>query len=259
MLLLQTLRYRIELMLLLKENDKVTCINAKRPSDIKFERIYCPDSLNNLQLQNTVIVNLEQELDLIINSFHSETRYEIRRCEKNDLPEVKFIVQPDNNDIIDFMTKYKCFAKDKNSTVINSIIDEVDEMLKLYNNNKIIILSKAYSNINPEEIWVFHIHIVEKGSSARLLASISSCRHGNKNNKTITGRLNRWLHYKEIEFFKNDGYKIYDFGGVDLNNTTKETAQVAQFKKHFSKKIMKYYYAENKAIMASSTGGGGSA
>ena len=242
-------------MLLLKDDNKVISINADRPSDIKFERIYCPDGLENPVLQFALVVNLEQELNIIFDSFHKKARYKIRRCINGDKPVVNFDFSPSIYLIETFIEYYKDFVRDKNSEALNGTTSELLSKLLKFQSLDCLAISSAYSDNYPDN-KVFHVYILDKPvKNVRLLCSVSSFRHSDSNVKSVIGRLNRLLHYRDIEQFKNSGYLLYDFGGVDLNAYSEETANVADFKMQLCDKVLKYYYAENRSLTPKRGGG----
>lgn len=51
--------------------------------------------------------------------------------------------------------------------------------------------------------------------------------------------VNRFLHFEAMKFFKSNGYRIYDLGGIGKNRTT-ET--IDRFKLSFSKNITEEYH-----------------
>ena len=243
-------------MLLLDDRNKVVSINAKRPSDIKFERIYCPDGLENPILQTALVVNLLQDMDIIFRSIHKKSQYKIRRCINGDHPIIEINFSPSVLDVENFIEYYKSFVKDKNSEVLYGTIESLSQKLFLYQKAGIIAISSAYSELYPES-KVFHLYLLNKiDKNVRLLCSISLFRNEASLVKSIIGRMNRLLHFRDIETFKQAGYILYDFGGIDLEAKSQEAKNIADFKMQLSNKVLKYYYSENQAMKPKWGGGG---
>jgi lipid II:glycine glycyltransferase (peptidoglycan interpeptide bridge formation enzyme) len=57
----------------------------------------------------------------------------------------------------------------------------------------------------------------------------------------MTGRANRLLHWEDILYFKNQGYEIYDLGGITLDESNKEGQAIAKFKRCFGGTLIKEY------------------
>ena len=95
---------------------------------------------------------------------------------------------------------------------------------------------------------VMHSYLIDKYSgNARLLQSASHYRElADKNLRANIGIANRFLHYKDIEYFKENRYKIYDFGGIS-ENQIEEEIKIAKFKKGFGGQ--EFYCADYLSIL----------
>jgi lipid II:glycine glycyltransferase (peptidoglycan interpeptide bridge formation enzyme) len=60
------------------------------------------------------------------------------------------------------------------------------------------------------------------------------------------GLANRYLHYKDIEYFKEKKYKIYDFGGISKNKNEDEL-NIAKFKQGFGGREL--FYADYISVL----------
>jgi lipid II:glycine glycyltransferase (peptidoglycan interpeptide bridge formation enzyme) len=58
--------------------------------------------------------------------------------------------------------------------------------------------------------------------------------------KKLSGYLNRYLHWYAIKKFKSENFKIYDFGGINLDRNS-ETYGITKFKLSFGGEIIKQY------------------
>jgi lipid II:glycine glycyltransferase (peptidoglycan interpeptide bridge formation enzyme) len=72
--------------------------------------------------------------------------------------------------------------------------------------------------------------------SASLFRSYDDNLHRN-----LIARANRLLHWEDIKYFRDLKYLIYDFGGIDLDLSNKETKTIGEFKKGFGGQIVKEY------------------
>lgn len=232
-------------MLVYTNENEVDIINAFRPIEFKYSRIYCPDGIEHPNLQVTNIINLEQDIDLIYQNFSKNIKNETNKCKKNDEPFFEYVSKCNNEIIDDFIKKYQSFAEDKSCAAIKNVIEEVYNSHLNFANKNCLIISKIGSNKMSKKHIIFHTYLIDENSkTVRLLASISNYRHLKIEDKKIIGRLNRLLHFEDIKYFKDLGYYIYDFGCVNLTAKDGDGKNIADFKLGFSKKFLKYYYGK---------------
>lgn len=57
----------------------------------------------------------------------------------------------------------------------------------------------------------------------------------------VIGRANKYLHWQGMLFFKEQGFRIYDFGGLSLEKDNREQQNINKFKKRFGgSEVMEY-------------------
>ncbi len=69
--------------------------------------------------------------------------------------------------------------------------------------------------------------------TVRLQYSASFFRDQDRENRALTARANRWLHWRSMLCFKSRGAAHYDWGGLFEDESTPERAGLNQFKKEF--------------------------
>lgn len=161
---------------------------------------------------STLILNLEDDLDKIQNGFSKETKYEIRRAEKE---KISFQIE---NDKEKFLENYNRAANILNITKLTF------ERVNSFGEN--LIITKAVYN---EKNIIYHGYLKFK-NRVRLLYSVRNLDKNIENK--IYGFANRYLHFKDIEFFKNQNIKYYDFGGVSKSKDLK-LQNIDKFKMSF--------------------------
>lgn len=232
-------------MITIKKNGKTICINAlipkKNPEErIDYQCIYAPLSMQ-ATAQKTLSIPLDCDEDIIFNSFKKETRYEIKRALRTDLPIVNFTETPTEDEITRFMTEYAAFAEDKNSDIMRSVVSDVHEMMYDYKNNDIILMSSIKTESSSEPL-VWHVYLLDRDvMNARLACSISLFRNLDASKKSMIGRLNRLLHWEDILYLKKKGFVCYDLGGISSANEF--VANIERFKREFCNREEIYYYA----------------
>jgi len=97
----------------------------------------------------------------------------------------------------------------------------------------------ASSVKHKEEQFVVHVYLVDKDEKlAYLYWSVS--RQIAPEEKDVLGKLNRWLHWQDILWFKRNGFLIYDWGGA---GEQPEVINITRFKQGFGGDAFVRYHA----------------
>jgi len=166
----------------------------------------------------TKTINLQQSQETIEADFDRNTLYEIRRAIKDGVETYT------DGRIEDFIKVYNEFAETKNLAPINSA------SLTRYKANLVI----TYAVYNSHTL-VMHVYLADRTiQRVRLLHSASLFRkeHDAQIKATI-GRANRLLHLKDILFFQNEGFSVYDLGGYAPGTKDAALTRINQFKDCF--------------------------
>lgn len=175
---------------------------------------------------STTIIYLTKSLDEIYAKFDRKScRYEIRKVDK-----IKNRVRIEtNNDVKLAYDMLIDFIKKKQYT----------RPVKF----KIFKTHAKYSDIfigylDGEPI-VMHMLLRDPPERVRLLHSASR-RFENEFFAKYTAPLSRYMHWYEIQKYKKEGFKIYDFGGIDLNPDSPRYG-ITKFKLSFGGAIITEY------------------
>jgi len=169
----------------------------------------------------TLLINLHSDIDKILEDFSKETRYEIRRAERDGIKVKKNISE------IEFINFYNKFAENKN--IYSTTMDKI----KSFKENKLI--TGAYFK---KELCVAHFYICD-GNISRLLYSATTVN--SKVSKSEIGRANRFLHYEDIKYFKELGYRFYDLGGIAKDTQDDKLQGINKFKEGFGGELVRQY------------------
>lgn len=181
----------------------------------------------------TLHIDLNKEKNIIFSDFKKNNKYEIKRAMNKDNLEIYFLKDLSENNLTNFSKFYNLFAKNKRLTKCN-----INKLKALRENNALIISCVKSKNDKP---LCYHAYVIDS-NRARLLYSCSFFRIIKDNSKkALVGRANRYLHWCDIVYFKDIGLKIYDFGGLALNNKNNKTDNIDKFKKAFGGKIVTEY------------------
>jgi len=62
-----------------------------------------------------------------------------------------------------------------------------------------------------------------------------------KVSKSEIGRANRFLHYEDIKYFKELGYRFYDLGGIAKDTQDDKLQGINKFKEGFGGELVRQY------------------
>ena len=174
----------------------------------------------------TTIIDLTKDLDEIWKNFDKKsTRYEIKKALKY-IDKIKILK---NKDYDLFFKLGEIYYKEK---YFKNIKYDVNKIKKLYKNH---ILYSAYYDGD----FICGLFFIYDKDRIRLFKAFSKY-FINENYKKISNFLNRYLHWYAIQEAKKMGFKIYDFGGINLNPNS-ETYGITKFKLSFGGNIIKEY------------------
>lgn len=197
---------------------------------VRFVGVLHPSNESGWKKSDTLIIDLTKSEEVLLKEMDSGTRYEIRRAIDKDSLIHKIISTSEKTNIDIFCDYYDEFAQSKS---LPSIFRHRLYALAL---NKNLLLS-SISN-SEGIILVQHAHLLTK-ERAMLLYSSSKYRDTvDKATRSLVGRANRLLHWKDMLFAKENQIRMYDMCGVDITNKNQETTKIAQFKLGFGGTII---------------------
>ncbi len=171
----------------------------------------------------TLVWNLrEMTYDDIFRDYSPTLRNTINNSLKVDFKfEIKIM---EDSDVLDYVSNFNSFANFKN---LNTITKEfVISMVR----DKKIYISKIYFN---DKLLFCHSYYTD-GETARLFHSFSVI---NNVDKKINGMANKFLTDRDILYFKNNNFRIYDIGGIgNLEGDNSKFLGIIKFKKSFGGK-----------------------
>lgn len=179
----------------------------------------------NLIYKTTVVttcINLQEDLAAIYGKMDQLCRRMIRKAEKtkDSLMTVKNV--PAAYD--DFLTLHNSFVRAK------GIVDSLGLISKKQ-------LMQSYAPVS--DCWVIYhnsipicSHLVIRDPDVKRvrLKFAASARLASREMGTLAGFMNRYLYWQEIQAYKAEGFRIYDFGGIGDRS---DWLAVKQFKLSF--------------------------
>lgn len=165
---------------------------------------------------HTVELDLVQDEETIFSNFRTTNKQEIRKSEKEG------VTCSFNGDVQTFVDFYNDFASVKNiSRTSKRRIDEMGEHFFI-----------SFASLG-NDILAAHSYLIDKEVGIARLYHSASKRLSETFDRNLIGRANKLLTYKDILYFKNNGFKIYDFGGIAEGTTDKSLVGINEFKLSF--------------------------
>jgi len=176
------------------------------------------------QPKHTLIVDLAQDEALRLAACSKDTQYQIRRASTKDRLESEFLNAPGPARRAAFADFYDAFAALKELPPCDrGHLRALDEAGGL-------ALSAATQD---GQTLVWHSYVVA-GTRARLLHSASRHRaSADSAFRALTGRANRWLHWRDMALLAQAGCREYDFGGWYAGHSEEARLKINAFKQEF--------------------------
>ena len=167
----------------------------------------------------TAITDLRQTPEELLSRMKSNTRNEIRRAEREGIEFSK------NVSYEEFVPLYNEFS------LLKGLNDKCSiERLAKY--NKTIITKASYNG----QTLAMHANVINKESKFAFLLFSCSPRLDDSVDKKMIGWGNRFLHFKELEYFKLEGIETYDWSGV-CTDENDERYSISSFKLSFGGEV----------------------
>lgn len=163
--------------------------------------------------------SLIQDIDVIFSGFSKTVRTQIRKSEKEGI-ECHF-----NQDVKSFVDFYNAFASNKK--IAPTSTQRIREMGKNFEVSFAILDGK---------ILAAHSYLIDHEVGIVRLFHSASLRFDKEIDTQKIGRSNKLLHYRDMIFYKDQGYKVYDFGGYTENTNDLSLEGINQFKLSFGGK-----------------------
>lgn len=193
---------------------KVVMYCSYRGDKEKIPFYYFVDKGNSCQ------TDLRLSLEELMGKMKSNTRNEIRRAEREGC---RFVIDKDASDFIPF---YNSFCDSK------GFPDHVStRRLSKFKN---LMISRV---VCGDVVLAMHATQLDPVGKIALLILSGSQRLDSGANSKLIGWGNRYLHFKELEWLKQQGYETYDWSGVCLDpNNPQHT--IGQFKLSFGGELV---------------------
>ncbi len=177
---------------------------------------------------DTLVNNISGDDDSIKSFFSKSCKYKVNRASREDV-DIKIYDSTDVTDemIEEFLDFFEEFWNSKDIELKEKDSLRID--LKEYRDNAALSLAIGY--VSGEKA-IYHTHVYDS-TRARLLHSASLYRLKSDeegSTKNVIGMANRFLHYREMLFFRDKGLTEYDWGGAGRGE---DVINITEFKESF--------------------------
>lgn len=171
----------------------------------------------------TLCINLKKSIEQLRKELNKSTRYQINKAERDELT-TQVISDPQVEDIEGFKAFFNPYAMEKGIELFQ------DNRIKGMLHSGMLIITNVFHK-NGQKL-AGHLYIVD-GKRANMFYSCSVRFTSTEIPKNEVGRANRYLHWHDILFFKNENYQVYDFYGISVDEENIDQQNINQFKKSF--------------------------
>lgn len=183
----------------------------------------------------TVFSDLKKSTEEILSCSAKTVKYEVNKCEKEDI-NITFYTAADlknNKALIDqFEMAYLDFAKDIGIKEVECAYQrsKIDNFIEC----DCILLSKA----DKEGVAVYHVYSYG-GQECVLNYSVSNFRI-DPSKRNLAGRMNKLLHIKDMNWFREHGVTLYDWGNI---SSSENPNGIDKFKMSFGGEVITVYHS----------------
>jgi hypothetical protein len=194
---------------------------------------FSPPAAAGARERHTLVIDLAADEDQLLEEMSKDTRSKIRRAMQKDPLEVAALDDPSSAAVDAFADFYDRFA------AVQSVSGAFRPRLHALARRGNLVLTTVTGE--DSEPLVQHAYVAARGRSYMLYSGSTLALAADSGARNLIGRANRYLHWHDIRHFKERGYALYDFGGLDVSERSEKTAGIARFKRGFGGEVRPVY------------------
>lgn len=172
-------------------------------------------------ISHTIELDLVQDTEAIFANFSKQIRQQYKISESEGTT-FSF-----HNDVDGFVNFFNDFASKKNTNLVSRRrIEEMGENLKL-----------SFALYNGQ-ILAAHSYLVDKETGIVRHHHSATKRLDENYDRNLIGRANKYLTVKNIEYFKQQGLKTFDFGGYAADTKDESLIGINKYKLLFGGQVV---------------------
>ena len=197
---------------------------------LRIVAAFSPPSERGARKRHTLVIDLDDDEDRLLEQMSKDTRSKIRRAMQKDPLEVTSAAEPSAAQVEEFADFYDRFA------AAQSVAPAFRPRLHALAGGGNLVLSGAVGE--DGEVLVRHAYVAARGRGYMLYSGSVLAESEDSGARNLIGRANRYLHWSDIRLFKERGFGLYDFGGLDVEERSPKTAGIARFKRGFGGRVL---------------------
>ncbi len=182
----------------------------------------------------TILIDLTQPEETLFGAINATGRNEIRSVEKN--PAYSYTMHYDSlqlNTVNEFIKAYNDFSLSKKLPLADTA-----RIMAYFENGLLAIAQVLNANKVPVAQHLYRVN----GDRVLLISSISTIYLQTDNKiKQEIGAANRFCHWKDMVYFKEQGIRLYDWGGWYNGKEDEALLGINKFKEKFGGTITPNY------------------
>lgn len=183
----------------------------------------------NFRAFDTLQFDLTKGHEVLLMEMNKSTRRQIRRATEEPL-EFIHLDKPTNQDLLEFQKFYNQFAKNKGTYTCNRFHMNT---MKLLRDQDALVLTNMKNQ--QGELLCARIYIVDQEFVMNLYSASHYRMSESPAFKRLLGQANRYLIWRSMIYFQEQGIQVYDMGGLT------ESANIRRFKLGFGGEIVPVY------------------
>jgi hypothetical protein len=207
--------------------------NLGRVDLLRIVGAFSPPAAAVARQRHTLVIDLAADEDRLLEEMSKDTRSKIRRAMQKDPLEVAAADDPSGAAVDAFADFYDRFAAAQ--SVSGAFRPRLHALARQGN-----LVLTTVSGENGEPL-VQHAYVAAHGRGYMLYSGSTLAEAADSGARNLIGRANRYLHWHDIRHFKQRGYSLYDFGGLDVTERSEKTAGIARFKRGFGGDVRPVY------------------
>jgi hypothetical protein len=192
-----------------------------------------PPSERGSRKRHTLVIDLADDDERLFEQMSKDTRSKIRRAMQKDPLQVAAAAAPSPGDVDEFADFYDGFAAAQSVSRVFR-----PRLHALAQRGNLVLTSVCREG---QEVLVRHAYVAARGRGFMLYSGSTLAEAGDSGARNLIGRANRYLHWHDIRLFRERDFRLYDFGGLDVDERSPKTAGIARFKRGFGGEVRPVY------------------
>lgn len=206
-------------------------LDSRIYNDFGKTLIYMSKGSNWYSKNYSIMIDLTQNENEILEAFHKNRRYKVKRSIDRDNLRLELKTSPNNEDLLQVEEFYNIFANSKGLEKF-SLERHKASMEKG-------CLALAFARNSEGDVLVANGYLLDKDNMISTFAFGASHFRFDKEQAALIGRANSFLHYYCMCQLKSKGYVGYDFGGLYVGDDA-SLNNISDFKRSFGGKVIEY-------------------